>query len=220
MKVLKWVMAILAILIGILTISRMINDARVVDEISSNPQGQRAAIVMSLTFQDGKQIPVNYLREGEQVFVGADGPWWRSFTGEGQPVSLLIQGEHLTGQARTILDDQAYTDEIFARLRPTVPEWLPDWANGKLIVIDLETMPDTMPNITPDSTPNTTKRTALDNVLTSEELEEGWQLLFDGETIAHWRSYQAERPNPRWVIEDHALTLSGGGGGDLVTTAI
>ena len=203
MKVLKWVITLIVVVIVLaiaaLMIMRPITDGRVMEEISSNPQGERAGIVMVLTFADGKQIPVNYLREQNQVFVGADGPWWRSFKGDGQPVSLLIRGEHLAGHARTILDDQDYTDQIFSRLRPTVPEWLPDWANGKLIVIDLVTPADT----------------ASDNVLTTQEQEQGWQLLFDGQSLSAWRSYQSEQPNPRWIVQDHALTLSGGGGGDL-----
>ena len=28
-------------------------------------------------------------------------------------------------------------DDVFARLRPAAPEWLPDWLNGKLVVISL-----------------------------------------------------------------------------------
>ena len=49
----------------------------------------------------------------------------------------MIKGEALTGSATVVLDDPEYTDEIFLRLRPTKPEWLPDWLNGKLIVINL-----------------------------------------------------------------------------------
>ena len=81
---------------------------------------------------------MNYLRENDKVFIGADGPWWREFDSGAVPVTMLIQGQTLTGTAATARDDQAYVDEIFARLRPTAPAWLPDWLNGVLVVINLE----------------------------------------------------------------------------------
>ena len=55
---------------------------------------------------------------------------------------MLIQGERLSGRARVVLDDQAYVDEIFARLRLKAPNWLPAWLNGKLVVITLDAMPN------------------------------------------------------------------------------
>ena len=69
--------------------------------------------------------------------MGIDGRWWREFVGAGQPVSMYIRGETLTGHAVAKLDDPAYTADIFSRLRPTAPAWLPDWLNGKLVVITL-----------------------------------------------------------------------------------
>lgn len=50
---------------------------RVVAELQSEPNGERAQRVMLLTLPDGSTIPVNYLQEGQVVFVGADGQWWR-----------------------------------------------------------------------------------------------------------------------------------------------
>ncbi|NJN52833.1 MAG: hypothetical protein HC809_14815 [Gammaproteobacteria bacterium] len=52
-------------------------------------------------------------------------------------MSLLIRGETLEGRAKTILDDPAHTHDVFTRLRPNVPKWLPDWLNGKLVVVTL-----------------------------------------------------------------------------------
>jgi hypothetical protein len=85
---------------------------------------------------------VNYLREGNLVFMGIDGRWWRAFVDGDAPVQTLIRGERLRGLARVVLDDQAYVDEIFARLRPKAPSWLPAWLNGKLVVITLDTKPN------------------------------------------------------------------------------
>ena len=48
---------------------------------------------------------------------------------------MLIQGQVYKGHAVVVLDDPEYTEDVFARLRPTAPEWLPTWLNGKLVVI-------------------------------------------------------------------------------------
>ncbi len=115
-----------------------ITNARVIDDLKANPSGERAARVMILTFPSGRELPVNYLKEGNQVFAGADGPWWRAFREGNVPVKVLIQGETLSGHARTVMDDKDYTLEVFARLRPDVPRWLPFWLNAYLVVIDLD----------------------------------------------------------------------------------
>ena len=112
-------------------------NARVAQEILTNPDGQRARETMLVRLADGREYPVNYLIDDNLVFMGIDGRWWREFEGDGAPVELLIRGATLTGHARAELDDQAYIDDVFSRLRPTVPEWLPDWLNGKLVVITL-----------------------------------------------------------------------------------
>jgi hypothetical protein len=119
-----------------------IGNSGVVAELKQNPMGERAERAMLLTFPDGKTIPVNYLREDNRVYAGADGAWWRAFEGEGATVTLLIQGEALTGHATVELWDQEFIDDVFSRLRPTVPEWLPDWANGKLVIVDLKVSAD------------------------------------------------------------------------------
>ena len=113
-------------------------NALVITEIQTNPGGKLAARSMVITLADSRVYPVNYLREGNLVFMGIDGRWWRVFQGEGQQVEMLIQGQRLTGFAKVELDDRAYIDEVFARLRPKVPSWLPDWLNGKLVVITLD----------------------------------------------------------------------------------
>jgi len=113
-------------------------NALVITEIRTNPGGARAAESMVITLADGRVYPVNYLLEGNLVFMGIDGRWWRAFKGDGQEVEMLIQGQRLIGSARVELDDQAYIDEVFARLRPKVPSWLPDWLNGKLVVVTLD----------------------------------------------------------------------------------
>ena len=143
MRVALIVLATLTLLIvgyGVYVTS--IGNSGVVAELKQNPMGERAERAMLLTFPDGKTIPVNYLREDDRVYAGADGAWWRAFDGEGAAVTLLIQGEALTGHATVELRDQKFIDDVFSRLRPTVPEWLPDWANGKLVIVDLKVSAD------------------------------------------------------------------------------
>ncbi len=113
------------------------NDA-FMDDLRANPEGENAQRAMILVFPDGRELPVNYLREGDQVFVGADGPWWREFRDGDVPVQMLIRGEMLSGRAHTVLDDPDYTRDVFTRLRPNVPKWLPDWLDAYLVVIDLD----------------------------------------------------------------------------------
>jgi len=64
----------------------------------------------------------------------------------------------------------------------------------------------------------------LPNTLTEQEKEEGFILMFDGETTTGWRSYNGDHfPEEGWVIEDGALRCIGAGtgesgsrGGDIV----
>ena len=57
------------------------------------------------------------------------------------------------------------------------------------------------------------------NTLTKAEIEEGWELLFDGETLDGWRSFQEEGVTG-WVVEDGTLKALGNGTestGDIIT---
>lgn len=49
------------------------------------------------------------------------------------------------------------------------------------------------------------------------EAEAGFKPLFDGKTLAGWRTYRAAAPKPQWQVVDGAITLTAGGGGDLIT---
>lgn len=59
--------------------------------------------------------------------------------------------------------------------------------------------------------------TAKDNTLTTEEKSSGWELLFDGKSLQHWRNYQKSEVSEQWKILDGAITLTGKGGGDLIS---
>ena len=138
-KVLAIVIVVLASLVcGYLYYSMAVINPRVAKEITSNPDGERAGIVGLFTLPSGRKLPANYLREGNKVFVGVDGRWWRELTGSENQISMLIRGQVLKGTARVVLNDPTYTSDVFARLRPKAPGWLPVWLNGKLVVITLQ----------------------------------------------------------------------------------
>lgn len=141
-KPVKWTLGLLLVLIALgatfVLYGIYVGNPQVVEEITNHPDGERAGIVMLLTFADGRTLPVNYLQEGQQVYVGADGPWWRDFREPGARVSVTIRGQEYSGTARVELEDRQMIKAVFARLRPSAPEWLPDWLNGKLVVITLD----------------------------------------------------------------------------------
>jgi len=122
----------LALPVAFLYMDRFVNPG-VADELRAEPNGERAQKVMLLTLPSGREIPVNYLREGDWVYAGADGRWWRELTGDGGPVSVFVRGEALTGRARAVLDDPAHTKDVFARLRPAA---LPGF--GTLVEVRLD----------------------------------------------------------------------------------
>jgi hypothetical protein len=48
------------------------------------------------------------------------------------------------------------------------------------------------------------------NKLTAEEIEQGWELLFDGKSLDQWRLYNSEGTGT-WSVEDGCLTADGTG---------
>ncbi len=44
------------------------------------------------------------------------------------------------------------------------------------------------------------------NRLTEEERQQGWRLLFDGASLAQWRSYREDQVNSGWGVENGCLT--------------
>lgn len=108
----------------------------VIRELREEPDGERARKVVLLTLPSGKSIPVNYLRDGEFVYAGADFPWWRELRSGGDEVSVLIRGETLRGHGRAMKDDPALRRSVFERLRPTAPSW-----TGTLVEIQLDPGP-------------------------------------------------------------------------------
>jgi hypothetical protein len=59
------------------------------------------------------------------------------------------------------------------------------------------------------------------NSLTPAEAAEGWQLLFDGQSLDQWRGFRLDQVPPGWMAEDGLLVFKGEHGeegyGDLTT---
>lgn len=68
----------------------------------------------------------------------------------------------------------------------------------------------------------------IHNRLSKTEMDEGWILLFDGETTENWHNYGEAGVGPAWRVKDDALTLQVAqragnkvkGGGDLLTDQV
>ncbi|MDE0007306.1 MAG: hypothetical protein OXS50_03410 [Gammaproteobacteria bacterium] len=142
MGIWKWFLIAVAAVVVLFLAMRiyygLVANPAVVQELKDNPQGERASIVMLLTLPNGRTLPVNYRREGNRVFAGADGRWWRSLREGNAPVSVWIRGETFEGRAHVALDDPEYKRDVFSRLRPDVPKWLPEWLDAHLVVIELD----------------------------------------------------------------------------------
>lgn len=46
------------------------------------------------------------------------------------------------------------------------------------------------------------------NTLSTQELAEGWKLLFDGSSMDHWRAYNGDSLPETWSIQDEAMTFN------------
>ena len=138
---LKWILIILSLfalspsLAGV--VFSLIVNPIVSSELRNNPNGKEAREAMLLTFE-GRTLPVNYLKEGNKVYIGVDGRWWRAFADKGIPVSMLIIGETYKGFGELAPDDPVYIKNVFSKLRPTTPDWLPSWLHAQLVVITLD----------------------------------------------------------------------------------
>lgn len=58
---------------------------------------------------------------------------------------------------------------------------------------------------------------AGENNLSSQEIAEGWKLLFDGKDLSQWRNFNKNDIDEKWVVDDEAMHLTGAGGGDILT---
>lgn len=67
-----------------------------------------------------------------------------------------------------------------------------------------------------------TEETQTTQLMTHQEINDDWEVLFDGESTEHWREYgMDEFPSEGWMIEDNTLVFrapeSGSSGLDIIT---
>lgn len=55
------------------------------------------------------------------------------------------------------------------------------------------------------------------NELTDAEKRSGWTLLFDGQSLDHFRNYQKEKVSDGWKVKEGELVRDGNGAGDIIT---
>ena len=60
-----------------------------------------------------------------------------------------------------------------------------------------------------------TKVEPTTNMLTENEIADGWKLLFDGATSTGWRGYQKESFPKAWRVVDGAIQIQGSGRGEI-----
>ena len=66
----------------------------------------------------------------------------------------------------------------------------------------------------------TTNTKEIHNILSNEEIDDGWQLLFDGKTTNNWHKFNEEGMTDGWIAENGELVALGKGGdigGDIVS---
>ena len=59
-----------------------------------------------------------------------------------------------------------------------------------------------------------------DNALTAEEKAEGWELLFDGQSMDNFHTFKTESIDNKWIVENGTIAFKPtreGKGGDIVT---
>ncbi|MGP4056966.1 nitroreductase/quinone reductase family protein [Mycobacterium sp. 4D054] len=99
--------------------------ARLIDAPVIGPVVRRAMVVIRYTGRRSGQTfqtPVNYQRSGDAVVIRVMAPdkktWWRNFTGEGGPITLMnFDGADRTGHAVAAQDEQGRVT-VRMRLNP------------------------------------------------------------------------------------------------------
>lgn len=65
-----------------------------------------------------------------------------------------------------------------------------------------------------DSTAMTEEEEVPLNTLSAKEKEEGWMLLFDGDTIENWRGYRKDSLPSDWKVDDGSISIAASGRGE------
>lgn len=143
--------------------------------------------------------------------------WAYEGTGKATPpVSLEITGTHLSADRKTLflavsgLEPQKVLH--LQLLYPPQSESGQDlWTNEAWLTLHQ------VPSLTG---PTASQHAIGPNQLTEAEKSAGWQLLFDGNELTGWRTFQQQIATDNWGIQDDAIYCNGGRKGDLITEEI
>ena len=129
-----------------------------------------------------------------------------------------LDNETLAVKSATVSSDRKHVFLELAGLKPghvvyfRLADLLHDASGKKLWSTEgwytLNAIPANMPGEVGPANPH--------NTLTDAEINDGWQLLFDGKTIDHWHGYQKQTVPDGWQAVDGELRRIGPGG-DLVS---
>ena len=131
----------LAILVGLAIIGALVANPVVSAVLRSERHRWLSDKIMLITIKQPetsalKTFPVDYLREADTIYVGADSDWWQPLEG-GAQVRMLIQGRERSGRAMPILNDPDRIESGFKKLRPST-YWRALWTGAVFIEIKLE----------------------------------------------------------------------------------
>lgn len=65
-----------------------------------------------------------------------------------------------------------------------------------------------------DSSSAAMESVSIENTLSEAEKAEGWELLFDGETLNGWKRYNADSIGPLWIVQEGMIVCNGEGLGE------
>jgi hypothetical protein len=107
-RVLLMMLGVLFVAIpAVFLVYETVRNPQVVQELRQDPTGERADKVMLLRLPSGRELPVNYLREGDRIYAGADGRWWKELEMGDAVVRVWVRGEEFEARGRAVLDDPA-----------------------------------------------------------------------------------------------------------------
>ena len=117
----KHVVIILLVVVGIaavLTVAHRLVPTILRSERHALLSGHMMLITMKKRdAADVRVFPVDYLQEGNSVYVGSDSGWWKHLEG-GAEVRMLIRGTEVVGWATPVIDDPERVRAGFKKLRP------------------------------------------------------------------------------------------------------
>lgn len=88
---------------------------------AANTGARTGQPTMLIALETGETYSVHYVYEGGIVFAVTDGPWWEHLTGDGDGVTVVLDGETTFARVRAVEEDEAIRATMLARLRPDGP---------------------------------------------------------------------------------------------------